>query len=216
MAKKNKTPYFRGDIAFQKQMQHRARMALAQLQDDFAREHKTDTEEQLLQYVCAFAKELGRSPNAGEIIGGPYIAARFGGWEKVLLAAGMPTPGKMPELENRLIFKKELKRQTKLVKQEQQQQKEIKKEERRQKDARGRAAVEAQQTRDSIWGQAHAGDTDEQLISYVKSCARELGHSPMSKEVLGATYIAKRFGSWALVLMLADLPLPCGGKPPYP
>lgn len=208
--------YFRGDIWFQEQVRQRAREELQRQQEAFAGEHKEDTEEQLIAYVRGFAKALGRTPNAGEIIGGPYIASRLGGWDAVVQKAGLPRPGMMPEKERRLIFKQEVKRQEILLRRERQMKKDIVKEARAQKHAQRQEAVRDQEQRDQAWGQLHTHDTEAQLIAYVRDCAAALGHTPVSREVEGAIWIARKIGSWSLVLTLAGLPLPKGMEPPKP
>ena len=107
MTSKKNSNYFRGDLWFQEQVKSRARAELSRQQESFAEEHKDDTEEQLIAYVRGFANALGRTPNAGEVIGGPYIASRFGSWDRLVSKAGLPRPGMMPQMERRLIYKKE-------------------------------------------------------------------------------------------------------------
>lgn len=68
--------------------------------------------------------------------------------------------------------------------------------------------------RDKAWAAEHERDSDEQLLDYLCRCAAELGHSPLRREVLGSTYIAERFGNWAVALTMASLPLPKGLKKP--
>ena len=123
-SKRNKN-HFRGDIWFQEQVKARVRESLARQQESFAEEHKGDTQEQLIAYVREFANELGRTPNAGEVIGGPYIASRFGSWERLLNQAGLTKPGTMPQMERRLIYKKEFKRQEGLLRKELQNKREL-------------------------------------------------------------------------------------------
>ena len=60
----------------------------------------------------------------------------------------------------------------------------------------------------------HTSDTNEQRLEYLRSCSRELGHTPNIREVIGGRYIVERFGSWAAALVLADLELPQGMKLP--
>lgn len=216
MNRTNKPHRFRGDLQFQKQVRDRTRESLLQQDEDFAKIHKHDSNEQLLEYVRAFSKELGRTPNAGEIIGGRYISSRFQNWDDVVSSAGLPKPGKLPAFENRLIYKTEYKVQERLLRQERFAGKDAAKEERIRRDAEGRAEDLARQERDFAWGRAHEQDTDTQLIEYIRACAAALEHSPIAQEVLGAAYIAKRFGSWAVALVVAGLPLPEGMKPPNP
>lgn len=60
--------------------------------------------------------------------------------------------------------------------------------------------------------QAHAQDTDHQLLGYLSICARNLGHSPWPGEIVGTELICQRFGTWEQALGLAGLPVP-EGKP---
>ena len=216
MADGKKPKRFQGDVWFQKQVTERTKQSLIRLEEEFAKEHKLNTDAELLEYVCEFAKELGRTPNAGEIIGGRYISSRFDGWSNVVASAKLPQPRKMPVFENRMIYKNEYKRQEKLLRQERIEGKDAVKEQRIQKDTEGRIKEMERQSRDMAWGAEHAQDTDTQLVDYVRRCAKELGHSPNAQEVLGAAYIAQRFGSWAVVLTVSGLPLPKGVKAPNP
>lgn len=86
----------------------------------FAQEHQGTGREQLLEYVRQCAQEIGHSPCSGEVIGGPYIAKRFGaGWGRVLQEARLP-PAPDPSLPAKKwrVYKLEYKRQTKLYRQE--------------------------------------------------------------------------------------------------
>lgn len=65
-------------------------------------------DEELLDYVRGEAARLGMTPNAGEIIGGHFIAVRFGCWKNVVTAAGLVPPKKQKPLPKRQIFKEEL------------------------------------------------------------------------------------------------------------
>ena len=214
MSNGGKRNYFKGEQWFQAKVNTRVRAALVEKEAQFAIDHKNDTDEELLEYVCAFAKKLGRTPNASEIIGGQYIYRRFGRWENVVSRARLPVPWKAPAPTNRLIFKEEYKRQAALFQQERRDSKEERK---KQNQEASRIALEAQKAReerDKAWGQEHRRDTDEQLSEYLRQCARELGHSPFMKEVVGGVYIAKRFVCWPLALTVANLPLPQGMQAP--
>ena len=216
MTSKKNSNYFRGDLWFQEQVKSRARAELSRQQESFAEEHKDDTEEQLIAYVRGFANALGRTPNAGEVIGGPYIASRFGSWNRLVSKAGLPRPGMMPQMERRLIYKKEVTRQEILLRRELQSKKELVKSLRAQKQEERKEMLREQEARDQAWGTLHEQDTEQQLLDYVRRCAEELGHTPVSREVEGSTWIAHRIGSWSLVLTLARLPLPKGMEPPKP
>ena len=54
----------------------------------------------------------------------------------------------------------------------------------------------------------HAGDSDLQLITYVRQCAEEMGHTPNGCEVVGGSYIAERLGGWGKVVQLCGLQKP--------
>lgn len=105
----------------------RAEAALNELNKAFAVERADDSDEQLLEYLRHCAEEIGHSPNSCEVIGGLYIAARFGGWQKAISLAGLRPPKTAPKWENRLIVRRERNRQWELFlkeKQETRQQKE--------------------------------------------------------------------------------------------
>ena len=68
----------------------------------------SDAMTELLDYVRGEAARLGMTPNAGEIIGGHFIAVRFGCWKNVVTAAGLVPPKKQKPLPKRQIFKEEL------------------------------------------------------------------------------------------------------------
>lgn len=42
---------------------------------------------------------------------------------------------------------------------------------------------------------AHAADTDEQLLTYLRQCATALGHTPWPREITGGSFIEQRFGT---------------------
>lgn len=55
---------------------------------------------------------------------------------------------------------------------------------------------------------AHAADTDEQLLTYLRQCAIHLGHTPWPREITGGSFIEQRFGTWKAALLKAKLPRP--------
>lgn len=67
-------------------------LALEAREEEFRKEHESDTDEQLLSYLRLCAAKLQHSPWPGEILGGTVIAQRFGSWEKALQAANLPLP----------------------------------------------------------------------------------------------------------------------------
>ena len=100
--------YFTGDQKLSKKLIGRTKEALRQRNVQFAQTHGDASDEELLDYVRGEAARLGMTPNAGEIIGGHFIAVRFGCWKNVVTAAGLVPPKKQKPLPKRQIFKEEL------------------------------------------------------------------------------------------------------------
>ena len=92
--------YFTGDQKLSKKLIGRTKEALRQRNVQFAQTHGDASDEELLDYVRGEAARLGMTPNAGEIIGGHFIAVRFGCWKNVVK--------KQKPLPKRQIFKEEL------------------------------------------------------------------------------------------------------------
>lgn len=205
---------FRGDIWFDQQVHARVKESLIEQEACFARTHGADHEEALLDYVREQAVQLGFTPNAGEIIGGKFIMQRVGSWEEVVKRAGLPPAGKLATFRNRQIYKQEYQKQIILFKQERDEQKQLRKEQNEQRTAAAQAAQAERLVRDKEWGEFHNKDTDEQILVYLRQCAEDLGHSPVTREVVGGNYISKRFVSWAMALTCAGLELPKGMRPP--
>ena len=204
---------FQGEMWVQKQIDQRTRASLAVLEEKFAADHGSDTKEQLLAYLRSCARDLGHTPNIREVIGGRYITERFGDWLIAVRTAGLPVPGKSPSLANCEIYRREFQKQKQLF----QEQRRTARAERAQAAA-ARLQERAQEKEERsvaevAWKKAHIGDTDTQLLDYVRQCALELGHTPVKKEVLGNELIRERFGFWAATLVLAELELPQGMKP---
>lgn len=56
----------------------------------WGREHREDSDEELLAYLSGASRELGHIPARREVLGGHYIARRFCGWNVALLLSGLP------------------------------------------------------------------------------------------------------------------------------
>ena len=214
MSKKEKKQYFDAREYVNQQLAIRTDEALHERNKQFALDHAKDTNEQLIAYVQQCAEDLGHTPHMTEVIGGPYIMFRFDGWAKMLQEAGLPTNVRNPSHGGRKIYVDELKKQAKrwkaeraVAKSEYTAAKEI-------KTAQNNEEKALRKERDMLWGEEHQADTDEQLLDHVEAVAAECGHTPKKSEVMGAEYICKRIGSWALVCTLAELPLPKELKPP--
>ena len=66
--------------------------ALQQQEESFREQHESDTDQQLLLYLRAWAVRLHHTPWPGEIQGGSLIQERFGSWERAVLLARLPAP----------------------------------------------------------------------------------------------------------------------------
>ena len=63
-------------------------------------------------------------------------------------------------------------------------------------------ALEAQE---DFFEQTYAQASDGTLLSYLQSCASELGYSPRYKEIVGWRLLEQRFGRWNAALQQAGL-----------
>lgn len=71
-----------------------------------------------------------------------------------------------------------------------------------------RMVRESLEAKNHAFAQEHAQDTDQQLISYIRNCARQLGHAPHQKEIIGWPMITARFGTWGDALRASELQFP--------
>lgn len=92
-----------------------------QLERDMAwgKEHRNDSDEQLLDYVRQCAAELGHTPVGKEVLGSRYIGQRFGNWAVVIHLAGLPLrhgmkPPEQSALERYRKMQKEWARQKRM------------------------------------------------------------------------------------------------------
>lgn len=118
MSKKNKKPYFDAQEYVNQMLERRTIAALEEKNYLFALGHADDTQEELLDHVVLCAKRLGYTPHYDEVIGGAFIAARFGGWHKVLEYSGLPPMGKKRRPKGRRIYLDELHYQAALYRSE--------------------------------------------------------------------------------------------------
>ena len=56
--------------------------------------------------------------------------------------------------------------------------------------------------------EVHEADSDEELLEYIKESAKSLNRVPWEREIVGGSYIEKRFGTWKNALRKAELPNP--------
>ena len=129
-------------------------------------------------------------------------------------AQGKGPKGSLGSLRKTDFYKREFEHHAKLFKEERKLAAEERDIHKREAALKAQAEREMLAERDREWAAEHETDTDEELLDYLRSCAEELGYTPVRREVLGSTYISERFGNWAVALTIAELPLPRGMKPP--
>ena len=71
-----------------------------------------------------------------------------------------------------------------------------------------RMVQEALEQQEAEFRQQHQGDSEEQLLAYLRSCAMKLHHTPWPGEIVGGSFLEERFGSWKRAVALARLPIP--------
>lgn len=120
----------RGEI-YESVIRNRVAKALDEKETEFAEKYDSASDEVVLEYVKSCAEKLKHSPWPREIIGGKYLAERFGNWRNVLRNAELPNP-KTPDIFEKFeIVREETENQKILYRQK----KAEKKERRRQKAA---------------------------------------------------------------------------------
>ena len=199
---------------FDKEADTRTKAALVERHNRFAEENKDATDEQLVEYVKKCAEQLDKSPSMYEVIGGRFIAYRFGGWGAVLIKAGLPPSGPAPKADRRKIYKDEYKLQSAAIRKEKAEKADNKVQAKKDREVKIQEKRDEISLRDAAWADVHKNDTDEQLLDYLRQRAAELGYTPYRRDVEGATMIVARFGDWAIALTLAGLDLPKDIKAP--
>lgn len=112
-------------------------LALEAREEEFRKEHGSDTDAQLLAYLRLCATKLNHTPWPEEILGGTVITERFGSWEKALTAAnlalplGENKPSTFPRVKREEERQKEIYRQRKAEKKILAQQRRIRQEARK-------------------------------------------------------------------------------------
>ena len=88
-------PQVNGDNLLHQQIVKRTREALQAQDETFTIEHENSSDAELIDYVrcCVNASY---TPAPCEVVGGTYIAQRFGNWSAALKAAGLPSQYKPP------------------------------------------------------------------------------------------------------------------------
>lgn len=96
----------------------RTREALDEQDQAFAVRHAESTLNELACYLRRCAEHWGKSPAPCEIVGGDYIAERFGGWTNALQAAHLDAVYKKPNNRANGRYQREMKRQIELYRAE--------------------------------------------------------------------------------------------------
>ena len=68
---------------------------------EFARTHKSDTDDELIAYFVKCSKEFGRCPKKEDIIGHTYLKQRLGPWPRILERAGLKEKAKSEHKKSR-------------------------------------------------------------------------------------------------------------------
>ena len=168
---------------------------------EFARTHKSDTDDELIAYLVKCSKELGRYPKKEDIIGHTYLKQRFGPWPRILERAGLKEKSqkrlekeqKMNWTENSkaVINHGSLNRINQLA--EKKLKKEFKKPERIKSEAE--------------FAQKHSADTDAELYEYLKELKAKCGKRLNPTNTIGYTYLVKRLGAWNEVMRQISMDL---------
>lgn len=103
---------------FNRRVDERTRKVLKEKHMKFAEENECTTDAELLIYLKECAKQLNKTPTMPEVIGGRFIAERFGSWNNAVAMAGLRRSQTPPEITRRKIYKDEFKIQAKLFKEE--------------------------------------------------------------------------------------------------
>lgn len=73
---------------------------------------------------------------------------------------------------------------------------------RREKNQRRR---EERKRQEELYEEKHRGDSDRQLLAYLRGESKRFQGMPDPQRVKGSTYLTKRFGSWENALRLAGV-----------
>jgi len=85
--------------------------ALDAQEQAFAAERGSDSDGQLLAYLCFCAGVLGHTPWPREIVGGSMIQQRFGTWQEALTKANLPMPVLPDKTSGFIRYQEETERQ---------------------------------------------------------------------------------------------------------
>lgn len=66
----------------------------------------------------------------------------------------------------------------------------------------------AMKEKNAAFLEEHRNDTGEQLLNYLRTCARKLGHTPHPREIYGSCLLIQHFRSWENAVSVAGLTKP--------
>ena len=118
-------PQVNGDNLLHQQIVKRTREALQAQYEAFAIEHETASDADLIDYV-RHCVDASYTPAPCEVIGGAFIAQRFGNWFAALKAAGRPSQYKPPRENSYPRFHEEYARQEAQLMQERREKRQAK------------------------------------------------------------------------------------------
>ena len=114
-----------GDNLLHQQLVKRTREALQAQDAAFAIEYGTASDADLIDYV-RHCVEASYTPAPCEVVGGAYIAQRFGNWSTALKTAGLPSQYRPPRENNYSRFQQEYARQEARLMQERREKRQAK------------------------------------------------------------------------------------------
>lgn len=118
-------PQVNGDNLLHQQIVKRTREALQAQDETFTIEHENSSDAELIDYVrCCVNASYTSAPC--EVVGGAYIAQRFGNWSAALKAAGLPSQYKPPRENGYPRFHEEYARQEAQLMQERREKRQAK------------------------------------------------------------------------------------------
>ncbi len=118
-------PQVNGDNLLHQQIVKRTREALQAQDAAFAIEYGTASDADLIDYV-RHCVEASYTPAPCEVVGGAYIAQRFGNWSTALKTAGLPSQYRPPRENNYSRFQQEYARQEARLMQERREKRQAK------------------------------------------------------------------------------------------
>ena len=161
---------------------------------EFARLHKSDTDEELIAYLVKCSRELGRCPKKEDVIGHTYLKQRLGPWPRILERAGLKEKSqKRLEKEQNMNWSegsKSVINHGSLNRINQLAEKKLKKEFKKPE----RIKLEAE------FAQKHSADTDAELYELLKSLKKKQGKRMSPINTIGYEYYIKRLGPWSVVM----------------